>query len=307
MLSIIGSLILLIFNSLFLYCNVSALTIKESGVDDYFPFVHLSNDNPFVYKDITDFIVFGDSYSQVGTNFTDMTYTGKNRSHGKNWPLQLIDIHPMQMWNFAQSGSTTDMKIVFREPHDFKSQYALFRKLVKNKKTFYEWNKVGLFAIWIGANDIRSMKQNNPNKNLIYYRIMDEMFDIIDTLYREGARNLLILNVPPLEKIPFNFDGRLNKISMDVNYMNALFSNKIKEFAETHSKANIFLYDIHRRFDQVISNCTQYKFKDCRSDWRDHKTDSVELYFWGDFSHPTYKANEIFSNDINDFLNSISK
>jgi len=304
---IFSSSLFLICSLLFLCDGILAFPLNKDEVNYYFPFVHLSDDYKFVYDDITDFIVFGDSYSQVGTNFTDMTYTGKNRSHGKNWPLQLIDIHPMKMWNLAESGSTVDMKIIKREPHDFKIQCKNFNKLVMGKKTTDEWKKVGLFVVWIGSNDIRSMKRKRPNKKEIYDKIMVEMFKQYDVLYQDGARNLLIINVPPLEKIPLNVDGRLNEVSVDVDYMNSLFSKNIKTFAETHSDANIFLYDIHHRINQIISNCTQYKFKDCRNSWNESSKESIELYFWADSSHPTYKGNEFFSNDINDFLTNISK
>ena len=298
--------LLLLGGLLFLPNFISSLPINHYKIDNYFPFIQLSYVNPFIYDHITDFVVFGDSYSLVGTNFTDMTYSGKNRSHGKNWPLQLLDLHPMQMWNFAEPGTTVDMSIINRESHDFIAQCHNFSTLVKDKKTIEEWKQSGLFAIWVGSNDIRSMNRSTKNKEEIYDRIMEEMFNLIDGLYQEGARNLLIINVPPLEKIPFNDDGRLNEVSVDVDYMNSLFSENIQTFAETHSDANVFLYDIYRRFNKIIENCSQYQFKDCRSDWRNHRTDSVELYFWGDFSHPTYKANEIFSNEINDFLTIIS-
>jgi len=296
-----------IFSSLLLLPSyILTSPIHQSEINKYFPIVQLSSSNPFSYDRITDFVVFGDSYSLVGTNFTDMTYTGKNRSYGKNWPLQLLDLHPMQMWNFAEAGTTVDMSIINRDSHDFITQCRNFAKLVKNKKSLEEWGKEGLFAIWIGANDIRSMKRKTKKKQDIYVRIMLKMFKLMDELYQEGARNLLIMNVPPLEKIPFNDDGHLGEVSIDVYYVNYLFSRFTKMFANIHSDANIFLYNIHRRFNDIIEHCTQYQFKDCRSDWRNHKSDSVELYFWGDFSHPTYKANEIFAKDIQNFLTSIS-
>jgi len=280
---------------------------KQNGANNYFPYVHLSNSNPFIYERITDFVVFGDSYSQVNTNLTDMSYTGKNRSRGKNWPVQLIDLHPMKMWNFAEAGATVDMSIINRDSHDFKTQCHNFTKLIKDKKTTGEWGKVGLFAIWIGSNDIRSMDRKIQNKEEIYDRIMIEMFKMIDVLYQKGARNLLIINVPPLEKIPFNKDGSFNEVSVDVDYMNNLLSKNIQSFADTHSDTNIFLYDIHHRINEIINHCTQYKFKDCRSDWRKHKIESIKLYFWSDLSHPTYQANEFFSNDIHGFLTITSK
>jgi len=298
--SILGSLLL------FPSC-ILTIPIQPTEINNYFPFVHLSDVHPFNYDYITDFVVFGDSYSQVSTNLTDMSYTGKNRSRGKNWPLHLIDLHPMKMWNFAEPACTVDVTIIDRGTHDFKTQCDNFKQLVWDKKTEDEWGKVGLFAIWMGSNDIRSMNRTTPNKEEIYDRVMEVMFKMVDELYQEGARNLLIINVPPLEKIPFNDDGRLNEVSVDVNYMNSLYLKNIQTFAESHSDANIFLYDIHRRFNEVINNCKLYKFRDCRSDWRNHRKKSIKLYFWADYSHPTYRANKFFSYDIHNFLTSIQK
>eukprot|EP00833_Pecoramyces_ruminatium_P015495 jgi/Orpsp1_1/1189527/evm.model.d7180000072621.1 len=67
--------------------------------------IFLSNISKFNYNEIKSLIVFGDSHSSVGTNFTDMTYSGYNRCLGKNWALQLIEINNMTLYDFAISGS----------------------------------------------------------------------------------------------------------------------------------------------------------------------------------------------------------
>jgi len=35
----------------------------------------------------------------------------KNSSGGKNWPLHLIDLHEMTLWNFAIGGAVIDTKM----------------------------------------------------------------------------------------------------------------------------------------------------------------------------------------------------
>ncbi|KAG4083691.1 hypothetical protein H8356DRAFT_967623, partial [Neocallimastix lanati (nom. inval.)] len=52
-----------------------------------------------------------DSHSSVQTNFTDMTYTRNNCSRGKNWPIHLIDLHNMILWDYALGGLIIDEKL----------------------------------------------------------------------------------------------------------------------------------------------------------------------------------------------------
>eukprot|EP00833_Pecoramyces_ruminatium_P013277 jgi/Orpsp1_1/1187309/evm.model.d7180000056753.1 len=73
-------------------------------------FSYLSKTTPFKYSEFKDIIIFGDSYTTVSIDFNTMKYTGENLSGGKNWPQFLIDMHPMNMWNFAISGAVVDPK-----------------------------------------------------------------------------------------------------------------------------------------------------------------------------------------------------
>ena len=99
-------------------------------------------------------IVFVDSHSATGTNFTDMNYTGRNHSGGKNWPLYLRDFNNMKLWNYAVGGSVIDNKVL-SNPRDDKidllKQYELFyEKMSYGKIYFNVWNKNNsLFAFFL--------------------------------------------------------------------------------------------------------------------------------------------------------------
>ncbi|ORY48789.1 hypothetical protein LY90DRAFT_703128 [Neocallimastix californiae] len=73
-------------------------------------------------------VVFGDSFSSTGTNFDTMKYSGNNISGGKNWPLQLLDLHNMTLWNFSVGGAVVNHMIVPRNGYksSFITEYNKF-------------------------------------------------------------------------------------------------------------------------------------------------------------------------------------
>eukprot|EP00833_Pecoramyces_ruminatium_P001778 jgi/Orpsp1_1/1175810/evm.model.c7180000055296.1 len=167
----------------------------------------LSNYTLFNYDEITNLIVFGDSHSAVETNFTDMTYSGKNRSLGKNWPLHLIGLHNMTLWDFAVTSSTINNN-TFKKNINFKeNQYNYFNNMmIKGKRFYNRWNSSdSLFTIWIGNVDIKNITKY---KNIKIYsnNILNDMFKTIEKLYKLGARNILLMNIFPYEKTPYNIN-----------------------------------------------------------------------------------------------------
>jgi len=75
----------------------------------------LSNYTRFNYNYIKNLITFGDSHSDVKTNFTDMSYLGHNFNSSKTWPILLSDIHNMTLWSFATTGAVINLNITYKE------------------------------------------------------------------------------------------------------------------------------------------------------------------------------------------------
>ncbi|OUM60071.1 carbohydrate esterase family 16 protein, partial [Piromyces sp. E2] len=193
-----------------------------------------------------------------------------------------------------------------RDPYDFVHQYEKFRN-TKGKTFNKEWSsKSSLFGIWIGSNDIRSACGNNTVPTDLYDKSISKMSLILEDLYNNGARNYLILNIPPLEKIPYLIRHPYDYIINDVTYYNNQLNKAIQTFYQNHDDINVFMYDIHNRFNDIISNCAKYKFKECKRSWIRTRRFSLNKYFWSDVSHVSYTATKYFVNDIINLLQSIN-
>jgi len=264
----------------------------------------LSNSTKFDYKNIKNLIVFGDSHSSANTNFTDMTYTGDNCSQGKNWPLHLIDLNNMKLWNYAVGGSLINVKLVtkWKWYHiDLIGQYHYFHENMSKGKIFgNSWNKTNsLFALWIGNNDIINLFRNNVAREID--EITDNLFDIINKMYEDGARNFLILLI-------FQKDCIINKYCSIINDIFSFNDNIIKKsnlLFKKYSDLNIIIYNTNKKFKEIVSNCILYKFEDCFKNWMENKNENIEDYFWIN-SHISDPGNKVFAEDINKLLNSLS-
>jgi len=264
----------------------------------------LSNFTIFNYNKIENLIVFGDSHSAVNTNFTDMSYTGKNCSRGKNWPLYLIKLNNMTLWNFSVGGSVVDEKLVRKSKFykiDFKKQYSYFYEKMSKGKIFYnKWNSNNsLFVIWIGNNDIKYLYRNNMKMEIDV--ITYELFNIIEKIYDLGARNILILKLLPIYRAP-TYRGKKKK---EVQIFNINIKSKSEKFFNKHLNSNLIIYNTVEIFEDIINNCNKYKFKDCIHAWTNNEEKKIKEYFWIN-SHISDLGNKILSNNINDLLSSIN-
>jgi len=108
--------------------------LKESSI------ILLSNYTKFNYNDSKNLVVFGDSHSAVGTNYTDMSYSYWNHSGGKNWPMYMEEFNKnLKLWNYAKGGSLIDEKLVIIPKYykiDLKKQYEYFIIICQKIKDF---------------------------------------------------------------------------------------------------------------------------------------------------------------------------
>jgi len=281
--------------------------------------IALSDSNPFHYNKIKNLIVFGDSHSSIGTNYTDMSYSGSNHSGGNNWSLYLMEFNKMKLWSFASAGAVVDSRIAFhkKDTTDLLKQYELFyERMTYGKKYFNEWTSDNtLIAIHIGTNDISHLKTKCKNKDSIFCTrsnkpineniddTIEVLFNLIDKLYDDGARNLLLFTISPWYYILNKNHSNKRNI---LRYNNSI-KQRGKQFFEKHSDVNLIIYNTIDKLSDIYSNCTKYKFKDCNHMWKfvEHKKYNISDYLWAD-SHLSYPANKILAEDINSILNSIN-
>ncbi|KAG4097209.1 hypothetical protein H8356DRAFT_1395032 [Neocallimastix lanati (nom. inval.)] len=253
----------------------------------------------FDYNRIENLIVFGDSHSVVGTNYTDMTYTGRNHSG---------DFNNMKLWNYATPRAPIYEKL-FNDSRDLKTQCDYFyENMTKGKKFCNTWNENNsLFAFWFGTIDIGFRNHN--------YKTIEELsenfFNLIKRMYDYGLRNILILSAPPLYIIPShrNFskcrgisdENCIKFLKNEVLTFNDEIIAKSNIFFNKHTDINLIYYSTVDIFENIISNCNEYKFKDCINTWGRDKKKNVNDYFWAN-SHISDLANKILAENINNLL-----
>jgi len=100
----------LLFLSIIISFSIYIANATEEGHISslYFP----SKSTKFDYSKIDNLIIFGDSYSQTDISYDTLKYTGENQSDGKDWPLHLINLHDMYLWNFARDGAPMESSYV---------------------------------------------------------------------------------------------------------------------------------------------------------------------------------------------------
>ncbi|ORX83937.1 hypothetical protein BCR32DRAFT_266662 [Anaeromyces robustus] len=278
----------------------------------------LSKINPFQYDSITELIVFGDSLSSDDTNFRDMSMKGTNRSLGKNWPIQLTELHNMQLWNFAISGSVIDPDVVPRPDflYSYRDQCRLYMDRMPKGKIYsnYWTGENTLFAFWLGTNDIMNLNRTliPPNKiNRTLETLNDIFMTSIEDFYITGARNFLFLNVQSIDEIPKYFSEPKLKydFDLDVDYFNKYFIHQCQNFHDYHIDTNIFIYNIKDEIRYIMDHYKDYNYigknftYDGRKNIENGLNKSIEEFIWTDELHTTYKTNKIFSVDIDELLN----
>jgi len=283
-------------------------------------FAYLSDTTPFKYSEFKDLIIFGDSYTTVGIDFNTMKYTGDNLSGGKNWPQFLIDMHPMNMWNFAISGAVVDTKIVSgaMPATPMTEQYDWFLKNMAPGKKFGNWKgESSLFAIWFGINDLGSKGNNSGSQ--IDERIATSMFNMVDGMYKQGGRNFMIIYVPPIEKCPVYLNGMNSNIKAFVPVYNNILNKHAKDFQASHPDTNVFVYDSYNEFDYIMENRSKYGITNIDSTcgggfgfgfgWGNGGNNNCDsnTYFWKDVIHPTPTVHKPLAQDMNDFLEANEK
>ena len=185
--------------------------------------------------------------------------------------------------------------MVMQNRNFYKSMGKKFNKVWKSQNS--------LFGIWMGSNDVRLVDGDDQTKHNLYNKALDKMSSILEDMYKNGARNFLIINIPPLETTPFSIKHNIDYVKKDADYFNSQLEYNMKLLSEKHEDINIFIYDVNKRFLDIVNNCNEYQFEDCKNAWVKTKQYPINKYLYSDMNHYTYKAYETFVSDIVDMLN----
>lgn len=212
----------------------------------------------------TGFVVSG-SQPSASNPFGNPTYPGPTSANGENWIQYLTTKYNASLLlthNFAYSGATVDKSLVDTNVDLVNQVEAKFLPYYSGANQTWDPSTT-LFGFWIGINDVvRSYLEVNSTG--LHPVIFEKYKELLEKLYDAGARNYVLLNVPPLERMPRTTQSsaaetRIPLQKAAVADWNARLQVLIRDLKKAHKDATIFKYDTYGLFGRVMDTPDRYK------------------------------------------------
>ncbi|MCJ1407171.1 hypothetical protein MMC19_001241 [Ptychographa xylographoides] len=288
------------------------------------------------WNNVQKFFPFGDSYTTTGFNITmtqpgpgnpfgNPPYPGYTSSNGPNW-VDFLTVKYNQSfvetYNLAYGGATVDSALVAQylpTVLDFRQQVnqEFVPYYGKSGKNLAGWTSSNsLFAAFFGINDVgNSYGQQSKTLNAQIFVVYKRL---ITTLYNQGARNFLFLNVPPVNLSPGTtiYGGGAESLEgLDIADFNDRLAAMINTFANDNPDTTIFSFDTNAIFSAVLESpaafpetagyknttgyCAAYaNGTPMNNTFYPNCTYPVNEYFWLNTLHPTYPMQEVVAKQI---------
>ncbi|KAL9059270.1 MAG: hypothetical protein Q9162_001307 [Coniocarpon cinnabarinum] len=121
-----------------------------------------------------------------------------------------------------------------------------------NHKPFKDWKPdTSLFATWFGVNEVLDAVRQSIS--IPYEPIFATYASSLDRLHGIGARNFLLLNVPPLDAIQ-GPDAIFGAAADYINEFNARLDKMHETWVGHHPGVKMFLFDVHGLWMRLIRN-----------------------------------------------------
>jgi outer membrane lipase/esterase len=243
---------------------------------------HAAHAAPF-----TQLIVFGDSLSDVGNNgrYTD----------GSLWDEHLAGAYGLSFTasdkggtDYAISGSSITGGGSTSLPAQMRTYLAAFPQA----------DPQALYAIWGGANDVFNTIGDTKANHPLADRGVTDTLRMINDLYKAGARNFLIGDVPPTYLTPYVQTQTQADIAQQtalVTYWNAALSRALKKLALPH--AQLWRYDLGNFWAAIFASPTHFNFTNYTQGCNNSCNDPLQTLFWDD-RHPASSGHAQIGTEI---------
>ncbi|BGP04140.1 hypothetical protein JCM10021v2_007888 [Rhodotorula toruloides] len=286
-----------------------------------------------VLDNIDTIFAFGDSYSTTGYNpalginkFPGMEGTVSGGYVWLQYLSTLNSSYPIKLYDLAVSGATTDNAIVNNTSDDFNTQTATFSQyfaapngqaLVTNQT---RWDPARtLFTVWMGINDIGRAYQNNQNLTDLIPAIFDQWNRNFAALYAGGARNFLVLGIPPTDQTPLvqSIPSAIPLFAAWVGQYNGQIASYANSLPSLFPGTSVSIFDTQPFFRALLDSPRSYGFVDTTTYCADYSVvqDMPNLtlpqcawpmaeYVWWNSYHPTWAVHRLLANVIAESLTS---
>ncbi|KAK0649165.1 hypothetical protein B0T16DRAFT_349774, partial [Cercophora newfieldiana] len=262
-------------------------------------------------------ITFGDSYSQTGFNISldkpsaanplgNPTLPGWTASGGLNW-VGFLTAHynatPLLTYNFAYGGATTNASLVTPWRPDvlsFTDQIGLFAGSIgaTPRPAYARWKgEDALVGVWMGVNDTgNAWWKGEEEYKVLVDAIMDSYFGGLEVLVTAGARNFVLLGVPPIHKTPtvlLNTVEQQETEAVSIRKYNDAIATRLEAFKAANRGVTAILVDTAAPFNEALANPTEYGAPNATC----YNGDGVSCLWFNDY-HPGVAINRLVAEAV---------
>ncbi|KAI0721078.1 hypothetical protein C8T65DRAFT_632157 [Cerioporus squamosus] len=257
------------------------------------------------YSGFRYLVIFGDSYSDVGYDYTDQSsiptdetplgieYPGVTWAEPAmpNWVGYLITEYSpytrLLVYDYAFGGHAVG---------DVRKQVQVnFLPRVGEKPSWAPWSaEDSLFVTWIGINDCGRLDVSSVPS------AVEELFVEQECLYNAGARNFLFIDVPPIHRTPVgvmvsNYSADDLSRRQIYTVWNTELREHILKFSTDHADVTTLLFSSWDTFTRVLDDPTAHGFAP------EHVA-RPGGDIWADNLHPSTKMHDWIAHDLAKFL-----
>ena len=240
----------------------------------------------------------------MGNPIGNPTFPGANLAGGKNWVGFLTADYNATLtltWDYAFNCATVANDLV-------PSCGPGVRTLEDQVRAFEATAAAAasaapaLFLIWFGINDVdRPLEWRGQNHTALHAATVARYFELVERLYDLGARNLVFLNVPAIERAPRVRQHPLARQRLE-KAMYEDFNDRLLEgverFGREYGDAVPVLVDTVPLFNHVLDNPGDFGADDefCYGGYDDG-------CIWADDFHPGRALHEYLARNVVETLN----
>src|SRR5437867_626690 len=188
----------------------------------------------------TKLVVFGDSLSDTGNVFAvtrgaippPSTYYAGRFSNGPVWVEYLAEALDLPFENYAYGGALTDTANLFDGLGgvDFPG--------LRDEIDAYTGRPEGIdrraiYLVWAGANDFRAALSRGQTPDI--QAVISNLLDAVDKLYADGARYVVVPNLPDLGLTP---EGLASGAGPFITLLSATFNEYLAAALTVHAAAS---------------------------------------------------------------------
>ncbi|KAL9128826.1 MAG: hypothetical protein Q9217_002579 [Psora testacea] len=279
------------------------------------------------WRSVENIFVFGDSWSDTWFDVAgeqpspeqpmgNPPFQGNKDAQHDRWPVHLTTAYNdslIQTYCFARSGASVEHDIVRNEHSDFFEQVE---EEFLPRYVDYEFGPQGwtssnsLFITFFGVND-NCITADWNNSRQVHAAQNKHYSSLLDTLYTAGARNFLLMNVPPIGRAPVGNPS----IASSISDWNKRLMDVAADFRKDHAGVTVHEFDTFTFFNRVMDHpasfpetahyinvtdyCPAYAGKpvDLDSVYEECGV-ALKQYLWWDGLHTTSPVHEAMASQI---------